>query len=95
VSAKEPFQRAGHSYSGTGANLPGNLHISVAPLRVGRVRYRCQRKEPLHALQGQISGFVAVLSPSHGLFLGEKGIIKLFDRLISGLLSKGYGGWIL
>ena len=66
MPAKEPFQRAGHSDSGTGANLPGDLHVSVAPLRVGRVRCACQRKEPLHALQGQISGFVAVLSPSHG-----------------------------
>ena len=69
MSAKEPFQRAGHSDSGAGANLPGDLHISVAPLRVGRVRCCRQRKEPIHALQRQISGFVAVFSPSHGLLL--------------------------
>jgi len=82
VSAKEPLQQAGHSDSGAGGNLPCDLHISVAPLRVGGVRCACQHKEPFHALQRQISGFVAVFSPSHWLLLGAKEIIKLFDRLI-------------
>jgi len=44
VPAIEPFQRAGHSDSGTGANLSGDLHLPIAPLRVVRMHCRCQHK---------------------------------------------------
>jgi hypothetical protein len=64
--AKKPFQVARHPHSGAGAYLPGDLHVSAASLRVRIMRFGCQREEPIHALHGQISGFVRILSASHG-----------------------------
>jgi len=65
IPTKETLQVAGHSHSGPSADLPGDLDISVASLRVGRVHSIRQHKEPLHSLYSQISGLMAVLSPSH------------------------------
>ncbi len=65
---------AGHPDSGTGADLAGYLHISVAPLRSQLFRCSRQRKEPLHTLQGEISGLLCVLSASHGLAFASRDI---------------------
>jgi hypothetical protein len=66
MPALQPLQMTGHPHSGTGAYLPCDLNISAAPLRVKIMHFGCQREEPLHALHGQISGFVRILSASHG-----------------------------
>jgi len=67
MSAKESFQRAGHSDSGTGADLPRDLYIPVTPLGVGLMCCCRQHKEPIHALHGKISCLAIVLSASHEL----------------------------
>lgn len=66
MSAVKTLQEAGHSDPGAGADSSGDLHISPAPLGMNPVRLFRQNKEPLHALEGQISGLMVVLSPSHG-----------------------------
>jgi hypothetical protein len=69
VPAKEPLQKARHSDSGAGADATGYLHISVASFWMVNVRFGCQHKEPIHALQGEVSRLVVVLSASHSHLL--------------------------
>lgn len=74
VSAVEPLQGAGHSDPGAGADSSGDFHISPAPLGMNSVRLFRQNKEPLHTLEGQISGLMVVLSPSHGQTCRDRSI---------------------
>lgn len=64
----------GHPDPGTGADPPGDLYISFASIGMNTVRLFRQDKEPLHALEGQISGSMVILSPSHSLSKRERDI---------------------
>lgn len=65
MPAIELFKSEWHSNPGAGADPPGDLHISPAPLRMAPVLFLRQEKEPLHALEGKISGLMAIFSSSH------------------------------
>jgi hypothetical protein len=82
VFAKKPLQMARNPDSGAGADLAGYLHISIAPFRMSLLRCSRQRKEPLHALQSEISALFSVLSASHGLGFASRDIF-LSPRRIS------------
>jgi hypothetical protein len=51
----------------SGADLSRYLDIAIAPLRVQLMFRSCKRKEPLHALSGQVSGLMGILPASHVL----------------------------
>jgi len=72
--AENPLQMARNPDSGAGADLASYLHISITPFRMSLLSCSRQRKEPLHALQGEISAFFSVLSASHGLAFASRDI---------------------
>jgi hypothetical protein len=72
--AKTPLQVARNPDPGAGADLASYLNISIAPFGMSLLSCSRQRKEPLHALQGEISAFFSVLSASHGLAFASRDI---------------------
>jgi len=76
MPAKKMLEAGGHPHPGTGADASGDLNISVASLRMTQMLLIRQHNEPLHSLPSQISGFVAVLSPSHCLVMKGDGILN-------------------
>jgi hypothetical protein len=65
MPAEEMLKPSGHSYPDAGADIPGDLNISVASLWVMQMLRISQQEEPLHPLMGKIPGFMVVFSPSH------------------------------
>jgi hypothetical protein len=76
MAAKKMLEAGGHPHPGAGADASGDLDISIASLRMLQMLSISQHKEPLHSLPSQISGFVAVLSPSHSLVMKKDEILN-------------------
>jgi len=65
MPAHLPLEALGHSNSDTQADLPGDLDIPVAPLRMKGMLPGRQIKEPLYALHGEVLGLAHILPAFH------------------------------
>jgi hypothetical protein len=63
--AIHPFHPAGHSNSGSHADLPGDLDVPVGPLRMKGMIQHCKHEEQLYALPGDISRLGGIILASH------------------------------